>query len=150
MKLHKTCCRRWELIQLHLEESSGCLEFQGRAGHVLLGRLILGPSLEVGRFWLTAAPLGSLGDRTLHNPLTVKHHKDKPLCQNKVHLTSDLWPPLQKKQDLGIQQLNPTAYMAGFPSLAQVDRQRICGPKDSNATPTPNQIIQSIITTEYL
>lgn len=51
MKLHKTYCPPWELLQLHLEDSSGCLEFQGRAGHVLLGQPILGPSLEVGRFW---------------------------------------------------------------------------------------------------
>lgn len=50
MKLHKPRCPHWELIQLHLEESSGCLEFQGRDGHVLLGRPRLGPRLEVGRF----------------------------------------------------------------------------------------------------
>lgn len=127
MKLHKTRCPHWELIQLHLEESSGCLEFQGRAGHVLLGCPRLGATSR-GREVLagehdsllplpTTAPLGSLGDRTLHNPLTVKHHKDKPLCQNKVHLASGFWSPLQKKQDLGIQQPNPTAYVAGFPSL---------------------------------
>lgn len=146
MKLHKPRCPHWELIQLHLEESSGCLEFQGRAEHVLLGRPRLGPRLEVGRLWLTAAPLGSLGDRTPHNPLTVKHHTDKPLCQNKVHLASGFWPPLQKKQDLGIQQPNPTANVAGFLSLLwQTDSESVVlrtpMPKSDNSVSVPGTLL---------
>lgn len=97
----------------------------------------------------TTAPLGSLGDRTLHNPFTVKHHKDKPLCQNKAHLASDFWSPLQKKQDLGIQQPNPIAYVAGFPSLLrQTDSESVVLRTPMPRLP-PNQIIQSVCQVLY-
>lgn len=118
MKLHKTRCPRWERIQLHLEESSGCLEFQGRAGHVLLGCPILGPRLEVGRFWLTAAGTpytgaASRGREVLANRSPTGFTWGQNTAQSTYGLTSQGQAPLPKQSSSGIRPLAPNPKEAG-------------------------------------
>lgn len=139
MKLHKTGWPPWELFQLHLE---GCLEFQGRAGHVLLGQPSLGPSLEVGRSWQRRV--------TFHSQCQLQPHRVHVGTEHcMIHLESNLttrtrpsakaksvWhqasgAPLQKRQDLG----NPTTRPNSTPTRPWLGFRPCCRETDSNSGP---------------
>lgn len=167
MKLHKTRCPCWELIQLHLEESSGCLEFQGRAGHVLLGRLILGPRLEVGRFWLTAAGTPYTGATSRGGKVLANRSPTEfTWGQNTAHLWSNITrtSPFAKTKSIWHQAFGPHSKRSRILEFnnptPQLKWQGFlpCSGRQSESvvlrTPMPlgppSQIIQSVITTEYL